>query len=370
MIDVPKTVLEIKLPQETFKSPLAMELVLNAIHNTADGNWWAQFIKGEMRPWYSLEMVSFGGQVKFMIWTEDRRKAGLISALYSQFPNISVQEVDDYARSVYFDPEKIKIWSCEFSFTKDDSYPIKTYVDYGLDKDPKEEFKVDPLTPGLEWLGSVRADQQVWIQMIVRAHKKDQKKPGHMFERTDLWKDGAERLMNEIMKRNPKTKVTGDEDEETGMSKKPTMSPADQDLLDALSRSITKSAFDVGIRALYIAEKDTFDTPFGIGGIISFFKHFNAEHLNGFKPNGDKWHAQFGFPWQDYKNIRRDYLSKKVLKAYRRRIYFMPPYLSKALVLNTEELATVYHFPGSVAATPTLERIPSKRADAPSNLPT
>ncbi len=106
MIDVPKTVLEIKLPQETFKSPLAMELVLNAIHNTADGNWWAQFIKGEMRPWYSLEMVSFGGQVKFMIWTEDRRKARLISALYSQFPNISVQEVDDYARAVYLTPKK------------------------------------------------------------------------------------------------------------------------------------------------------------------------------------------------------------------------------------------------------------------------
>ena len=147
------------------------------------------------------------------------------------------------------------------------------------------------------------------------------------------------------------------------------MSPADQDLLDALARSISKPAFDVGIRAIYVAKKDVFDTPFGIGGIISFFKHFNTENLNGFRPNGDKWHAQFGFPWQDFKNIRRNMLSKKVLKAYRRRLYFMPPYLSTALVLNTEELATVYHFPGSVAATPSLARIPSKRADAPSNLP-
>ena len=57
------------------------------------------------------------------------------------------------------------------------------------------------------------------------------------------------------------------------------------------------------------------------------------------------------------------------ITAYRRRGYFHAPYYSKPLILNTEELATVYHFPGSVAGTPTIERIPSKRAEAPSNLP-
>ncbi|HUD03885.1 MAG TPA: hypothetical protein VMR73_00115 [Candidatus Paceibacterota bacterium] len=369
ILSVPKTLVEIRLPQETMKSPAAMELVLNAIHNTADGSNFAQYWKGEMRPQYSLELISLAGQVKFLIWLEARRMDGLMSALYSQFPGVGVHEVPDYTKDVFFDPEKLKVFACEMMFTKDNAYPIKTYVDFGLDKDPKEEFKVDPMTPMLEWLGSVKADQQVWIQMIVRAHKKDQIKPNHLFKKTDLWKDGAEKLINEIMKRNPKTKVTGEEDEETGMSKKPTMSPADNDLLDALSRSITKPAFDVGIRAIYISPRATFDTPFGIGGIISSFKHFNTEHLNGFKPNGDKWMAQFGDPWKDYKNIRRNALSSEVLVAYKQRAYFHPPFMSQPLVLNTEELATIYHFPGSVSATPGLQRIPSKRADAPTNLP-
>jgi hypothetical protein len=39
------------------------------------------------------------------------------------------------------------------------------------------------------------------------------------------------------------------------------------------------------------------------------------------------------------------------------------------MILNTEELATIFHFPGQVAGTPTLERVPSKKAEAPSNLP-
>ncbi len=37
--------------------------------------------------------------------------------------------------------------------------------------------------------------------------------------------------------------------------------------------------------------------------------------------------------------------------------------------MTVEELATIFHFPGKVATTPTLGRIPSKRAEPPSNLP-
>jgi hypothetical protein len=39
------------------------------------------------------------------------------------------------------------------------------------------------------------------------------------------------------------------------------------------------------------------------------------------------------------------------------------------MVLNAEELATMYHFPGSVASTPGIERVASKKAEAPINLP-
>jgi len=41
----------------------------------------------------------------------------------------------------------------------------------------------------------------------------------------------------------------------------------------------------------------------------------------------------------------------------------------KPYILTTEELATIYHFPGSVSTTPNLNRVPSKKAEAPSNLP-
>jgi hypothetical protein len=147
------------------------------------------------------------------------------------------------------------------------------------------------------------------------------------------------------------------------------LSEGERNVILALERATSKLAFNVGIRAIYIAKKDVFNTPFGIGGIIGNMKQFNSEGLNGFKPNGDKWIAQFEYPWQDYKDIRRNMLSKRAIKAYKRRSYFYPPYQGKPLVMNTEELATIYHFPGSVSATPTLDRIPSKKGEAPANLP-
>ena len=123
------------------------------------------------------------------------------------------------------------------------------------------------------------------------------------------------------------------------------------------------------MRAVYIAQKDAFNGAFGIGGVVGSLKQFSSEGFNGFKPNGKTWLQKFDYPWQDFMNIRKNRQSRLVLMAYKRRSYFYAPFSSKRLVMNTEELATMYHFPGSVSQTPTLERLPSKKAQAPSNLP-
>lgn len=362
------TVLEVKLPKDIHKSPAAMELFLHSIHNTSDGNNFKQFWLGETRPWYSLELVSFSGNVRFMIWTEDRRKSGVMSSLYAQFPGIEIHEIEDYTKGVFYDGNTMKMWSTEMEFTQPDPFPIKTYIDYGLDKDPKEELKVDPITPVLEYLGSVGPNQTIWIQLIIRAHKKEQRKAGNWFAKTDKWKDDAMEKVNEILLRDPKTKVTGDT-EKSEQGQRVTISPGEQEIVKALERSISKLPFDVCVRCMYLAKKESFDTPFGIGGIISSFKHFSSEHLNGFKP-AKRWTSKIDSPWQDYKNIRRNRLSRDFLLAYKLRSAFYTPYAdSKILVMNTEELATIYHFPGSVALTPTLSRVPSKKSEAPANLP-
>ncbi|MCX6765152.1 MAG: hypothetical protein NT148_01280 [Candidatus Nealsonbacteria bacterium] len=66
------------------------------------------------------------------------------------------------------------------------------------------------------------------------------------------------------------------------------------------------------------------------------------------------------------------YLRKRQL--FRRYVGRATPKFPKSggtFVMTTEELATIYHFPGkSSASAPALERIESKRGEAPPGLPT
>ncbi|PIP87116.1 hypothetical protein COW81_01985 [Candidatus Campbellbacteria bacterium CG22_combo_CG10-13_8_21_14_all_36_13] len=362
--------LEIKLPKEQMKSPLAMELALNALHQSGPGasTWYDVYWKGGIKPWFSLELVSIGGDIHFFIWTRVSNRSYVESQIYAQYPNVEILEVEDYTNFIKHDKENLTVWGCEMTLVKNDAYPIKTYVDYGLDKNPKEEEKIDPMTPMIEFLGALDPGEQVWYQIVVQFHKNRNKKPSSIWEyffpkETD-WKKDAQKVIDEILKRDPKTKTSTEKVED-----KPQItiiSDGEKEVAKAIERSIAKNGFDVGIRALYFAEEGRFN-GMNIGGMIGSWKQYGSNDLNGFKPT--RGLIPFNYPWQDFRNIRKNRVKVALFDAYRRRSFFHAPYKRENFVLNTEELATIYHFPGSVAQTPTFKRIEAKKVQAPSNIP-
>jgi len=356
--------LEMKLPREISKSPAAMEVVLGALHQGGgEGTWIDRIINGKTRSWFSLEIVSIGGNVKFFIWTQKKHKDNIEAQIYSQYPEVEVYEAEDYTKPFYYNPEANNLWATEFSLVAPDPYPIKTYIDYGLDKDPKEEFKIDPMTPMIEFLGSITAGHNIWIQIIIRAHKK--RRLFDVFgEKEDSWMDEAKAEKNKILEELKVAK------EEGGFPRIPSKGEAEK--IAALERSVSKFPFDCGIRALYIADKDKFN-PANIGGTIGTVKQYGSLNLNGFKPTG--WFSDFDYPWQEWGN-KKEKIKTKVLEEFKLRRYFYSPWRGKKyhvnkkpFILNVEELATIFHFPGSIASTPTFERVPSLKSKAPSNLP-
>ncbi len=364
--------LEIKLPKEQLKSPLAMELFLSALNQRGgEATWIKRYIDGSIRPWFSLEIISIEGEIHFIIWTRSGFKAFIESQVYSQFPDAEVFEVDDYTHFIQYNPDNISLWGCQFDLVNEDVFPIKTYIDYGLDKDPKEEFKVDPMTPMMEFLGSLGPGEQVWYQILIQFHKERPAKPSNIkefiFGAKSKWKKDAEAKVDEILCRDPKTKAPKAEKiEGSDFPVAPTISEGERDVAKAIERSVTKPAFDVGIRGIYLAEGDNFN-PINITGLIASWRTFASENLNAIKPTGGM--TSFSYPWQDFRGIRQNRTRQALFDAFQRRSYFYPPYQEKPFVFNTEELATIFHFPGSVAQTPTLKRIEAKKTEPPSNLP-
>jgi len=358
--------LEIKLPNEIKKTPLAMELFLNALYQTiGEGTFIHKYIKGSTRPTFSLELISLEGDVKFFIWTRKFWKNLVEAQIYAQYPDIEISEVSDYTKFVKYSPEALSLWGCEYKLKKDDFYPIKTYVDYRLETEGiKEEEKTDPLSPILEFLGAVEQGQQIWFQILVRAHRKERTQKLKWKERIKKmelskkvdWRDQGKEEIKELVK-----KVLVDEKDPSKGYR--IMTKGELNVVSAVERSISKLSFDCNIRAIYLAESDKFDA-INIMGLLGAFKQFNSWDLNQF---GLTLATSFDYPWQDYKNMRANRRKRIIFNSFKRRVFSR---LYSPFVLNTEELATIYHFPGGVIQTPTFSRLLSKKAEPPSNLPT
>ena len=197
--------LELKVPREVHKSPAAMEVVLQTLHDVGGtANWYARWWKGGVRGWHSLEIVSIEGSIYFFIRTQRKFQEFITAAIYSQYPNAHVREVDDYTRYVppYKRGGEWSLFGFHLVLKKPDPYPLKTYIDYGMDKDLSldEEQRLDPMSVILEILAGMRTTEHVWIQILIRAatnRHKDPKASWWQIKRRG-WVDAAKDEINKF----------------------------------------------------------------------------------------------------------------------------------------------------------------------------
>jgi hypothetical protein len=293
--------------------------------------------------------------------------------IYAQYPEAEVYEVPDYTNFIDNDPENIEMWGTYFKLTEnDDVDPIRTYIDYGLDKVAKPEEQTNPITSVLEYLGGLKRGEQAWIQILIRGHKGSKWKEGEGLFHKKEW---GERVDEKIKKKLNAAKKS--ESGETLIL--PYLEPGEDEDIKTLRRHEKKLPFDTAIRGMYLSESDAF-SDFNIVGLIGSFRQYNHQRSNGFKlgyftdvsETTKNIFSVIPFWEEMYANPKRKTMKREFFEAYRLRSYFYPPYhhyKQKSFVLSSEEIATIFHFPGGVAQTPTFKRIDSKKSGPPSNLP-
>ena len=360
-----RVTLEIKIPQEIFKSPEAMELVLIQLYQTASPDNHVQtYWDGKHPPMYGLEIVSRGGEVSFYISTPKKKYKNIVEThLYAQYPNIEVVELPiDYTAEIPWDEERFDYFSLHFNLKQPDGLPIKTYVDFGLQAMPKEEEKVDPITTVLDMLASIGPGEYCWIQILIDVNRKENFKVGSLHTKPD-WKDDARKVIQDIIE-NAKKRAG----ENAGSNIMMLLTDVEKDTVKSIERSIGKSAFNTRIRGMYMAKKGSFLPGERIGALITCWKTYEDLNRNQI---GFIWRTDFDWNWwQDPTGNRRRHYKKVELNEYKTREFKRKIRSDSPKVFTVEELATIFHLPGKVALTPTLRRIPSTRGEAPSDLPT
>lgn len=360
-----RVTLEIKLPQDIFKSPEAMELVLTQLHQTASpDNHLQTYIDGKHPPTHSLELVSRGGEVRFYINVPRKKFKNIAETqLYAQYPGVEVHELDiDYTAEIPWDPKKFQYFSFHFGLKKADAYPIKTYKEYGLDSMPKEEEKIDPITSMIEMLGSIGPGEHMWIQILIEANRETTFKEGSLGKVPD-WKGAAREEIKTFIDEIVKKRSDGEGKGNVMML----LTDSEKDTIKAIERSLGKNAFNTAIRGMYMAKSEAYKPGEQIGALVTGWRSYDDLNRNSIGP---RWRTDFDWNIiQDPHGHHAEHLKMLELNEYKRRAYTSHSAIDKPKAMTTEELATIFHLPGKVALTPSLARIPSKRAEPPANLP-
>ena len=361
-----RVTLRIKPPQEVFKSPEAMESVFAQIYNSyARDNLVQTYIDGKRPLTYSFELANVGGEVRMYINVPRKKVKNAVEAqLYAQYPGIEViEEPLDYTAEVRNDLDKHDFMGFHFVKKENEVLPIKTYIDFGHDRMPKEEEKFEPMAPLLEHIGKCKPHERIWIQILATPHVKQDFKYGQL-QAKGTWEKAAAAKISEMMGRET-SKL--DPDEEKTQTK---LTTGERDVIAAIERNVGKYAYEVVIRAMYITlDKKKFDGDM-IGPILRGMSQWDIIGRNGI---GLKWRTDHNWPWiQDPSGAKKKFYKKRELDYYKGRNYIEGDAKNKddaPKVMSVEELASIYHIPGKSVVTPNLARVESIRRNAPPNLP-
>lgn len=376
--------LEIKMPKEVLKPIRAMETVMDNIYQIFHESisWWRKWIDGVLQLSCSFEIASIGGEPHFFIRIPQEKRDAIESVIYAQYPEAEISIADDYTRYVPQDiPNKDwNLWGDDYQLFKEDSYPIKTYKKFETEREALEEKRIDPMAGLLEAMAKIKPGEQLWVQITAEP------------EKTGKWIKQGEEIRDVLAKRikKPSLKkpmileaadvlISGvpaepKKEEKELFPPEMRLTPGERDIIAGVEEKISKIGFITNIRFIYLGKRNVFFTP-NFRLAFGFFNSFTTLNLNGLKPYGDPFITRIHKSWFLPLNLfrkRRLYLRKRAMfRKYKSRVNPYFPRKGGTFILNSEELATLFHFAGRGAApAPFVSRVEAKKGEAPLGLPT
>jgi len=140
------------------------------------------------------------------------------------------------------------------------------------------------------------------------------------------------------------------------------LTPGERGAVEAIETKASKIGFYCKIRLIYISPLEQFASNRVVSSVFGSIKQFNDLSLNSFKPD-PRTKTQIMYFFIEYRKNRR---RERIMKAYKKRSGIMG---HNYFILNTEELATIWHFPSKFVKAPLLQRTESKKSEPPFILP-
>lgn len=368
------SMIEIKPPRNIERSPRVMEQIFTALHGAFSTlNWFDFYLKGKkFQPMFVFEIRGIDGEMRFYVRMERKFRNMVESLVYAQYPEAEIEDVEDYAMEV---PSNLPnsewdLWGCDFELIRDDAYPIRTYHKFQEDV---TKGMIDPLGSFADLVAGLPPRVEAWCQLLIipmknsewepyvrkvvaKLTKREEKKKAGLIasffkETVDILSSSVQYIFGPISEKKEEKK------EEEFIQFR--LTPIERDVLQAVEESLSKKAFKTKIRFLVLGPRDVFSEDLRKGP-LGFFDQFGDANLNTLKTNNDtKTYANYFFV-----EMRKQWTKRKIFLRYITRDNDGPN-----IILNSEELATIYHMPDMSAMSPAIARVEAKKGGPPSNLP-
>lgn len=369
--------LNINVPREEERSPRLMENVLHGFWTLYGNlrNFMETISWGMKEDYMSLEIVGVEGKVYFLVRLFKEYEEMIKSHIYAQYPDAEITVMDDdYADLVPWDipNEEWNLWGTQWTMQKPDVYPIRTYFDF---EDSVTKTMVDPMAAYMELLGSLGPGEHIWYHLLLEPVGNDAWEAEFREEIERLLDRGKAKKkvdfnakFKEDLKSFPSQtlqamfnyyEIPEKKKESEKVSPMLKLSPGEQDAIKAMERSISKRGFRSQYSVVYIARREAY-RGHNVQSMMGAVNQFNTVNLNGFSIY--KPYMTSTTYWFDQKRV--NYKKRRLMRIMKAR-----KFSGKQNILNTEEIASIWHFPDMTVKAPMTPRVSAKKAAAPANLP-
>ena len=254
---------------------------------------------------FSFEIVALPEEIKFYISCPKNLQDLVEKQMHGAYPGADVREVEEY--NIFSEEGKLAFASLKLNKAK--YYPIKTYKELGTDSLSQITSALAKMQPG----------EGAAIQIL--ASPADAR-----------WRASGKRFVTKTKQAELSTKTEQ-------------RTPPDPKKMEAIENKVAKVGFNVVVR-IVVSAKTNEEAKIHLENIKSTFAQFTSEY-NGFAGAGIRFKKQFLVDF----------------------VYRYMPIFDNFGVLNSEELASIFHLPNKTVETPGIFWVNAKRAPAPAQIP-
>ena len=378
----PYMFLELRFPRQVLRPIKTMENVFSGFWQLYDpANSREKWFEGKYQLRITLEIVSIEGMIHFYLRFPRASRKLIESAIYSQYQDAELTEVEDYTKNVPQDiPNKEwDLWGTSYMLEKPDVYPIKTYSKFFEESMmTPEEKRMDPMALLMEGLTTLGPGEQMWIQIVLRP-----------ISQVEYKYHGLGKKIVDVLVRRPKPAdeslrgqlqaagnllITGAVPTSPVVHEvippEMKLTPGERVIVSAIEEKIAKYGFLASMRFIYLAKRENYFSP-AKATVMSFFSQLSTWNLNNLRPlrpTITKVHTIL-FWFLDARLVFTR--KRRLFRNYTRRLPpFFPDVMRGMYLLNTEELATVFHIPSELTVTTqAVQRVETKKGQAPPIIP-